>query len=391
MDRVASDHRVADEHVFHGMRVADRRHHAASQIRFAEVVGAGRSLDLVFDDRAAVDFQRTVGYVDPTAPPVSDLVHERWHAGQRRDEIPRNGSVLQGQGLGFANAATVGIDTAAIGEDPMDAVARDCGATDLRHLPRRLGATDRKDSTSRNSGRGEGVAADHAVIHVDDVRVDAASEDTRVSRPGRNRRVPPGVIVVERAVLEFGDSPDGNPGTAGARRELPIFVVRIRRRQLFGNAPTASDRHIDQDQVASDGQDPRRIRLAAGPGDGDAGGKGRGVDDDRLSSVERRAAVVPLEVADQVRYGTAWLFPHAHHLALEHGVRVPDDGQFDDAAIETLIEDDRLTTGRGGKRGAKRDHLLRWLRQVFETVDYDGFIVDLAAADGEHSHENARE
>ena len=72
-------------------------------------------------------------------------------------------------------------------------------------------------------------------------------------------------------------------------------------------------------------------------------------------------------------------------------MRVPDDGQFDDAAIETLIEDDRLTTGRGGKRGAKRDHLLRWLRQVFETVDYDGFIVDLTAANGEDSHENGRE
>jgi hypothetical protein len=94
------------------------------------------------------------------------------------------------------------------------------------------------------------------------------------------------VIVVELAVLELGDSPHGDPGAARASRELPIFVVRIRRRQLFGNAPAARDRHIDHAQVASDGQDPRRIRLAAGPGHGNAGGKGRGVDHDGFPTMD---------------------------------------------------------------------------------------------------------
>jgi hypothetical protein len=72
-------------------------------------------------------------------------------------------------------------------------------------------------------------------------------------------------------------------------------------------------------------------------------------------------------------------------------VRLPNDGQFDDAAVETLVEDDRLTAGRGCKRRAKGDHPLGRLRHVFETVDYDGFMVDRVTADGEESHENSRE
>jgi hypothetical protein len=193
------------------------------------------------------------------------------------------------------------------------------------------------------------------------------------------------MVVVELAVRESGDPPDGNPAATCASRQLSALIVWIGRRQFLGHAPAARDGHIRHGQVAIDGQHSRWIRFAAGPGQSNAGGKSRGVDDDAFSRVERRPSVVSVEVTQQVRHRSAWLFPDAHDLALQRRVLFADDGQLNGAAVEAWVEDDGLAAGRRGQGGTKRNRFLGRQLDVFETVDDDRFMVD-GAADNDHGH-----
>ena len=72
-------------------------------------------------------------------------------------------------------------------------------------------------------------------------------------------------------------------------------------------------------------------------------------------------------------------------------VLLADDRQFDGATVKTRVEDDGLATGGRRKRGTKRDRSLGWHLDVFETVDHDGFMVDVATDKEEGNKKNCKQ
>jgi len=380
VDRISGDDAVADDHGLDGVGVADGRCDAAGEIGPGQAVGAGHAVHLVLDHGRALQDEVAVRHVDAAAAPVARGQQEAGQAGRGLGEVPRDGAVDDLQRLGIADAAAVGVDAGAVGVEAADAIAGDRRALDGRGGSEEACPADGVDAAAGCPAAEDRIAADDAVAHLDDVGVDGAAEGAAVPR---RVEVAFDVVVVEPAVEEPGHAPDGERPAPG---QGPRLGVRITGRDVLGHAAAAGDRHAHEGEMAGDGQHAGVAGGASGPGEGDARRQSGGIEHDVLARVECRAAVVAVEVADEVGDRAAGLHAHAHDLALEDRVIFADDGQDEGGAVEARIEDDGLSVGRPGEGRAQGEGAGGRSHRVHEAIDDEGGrtrrIRRFAAADG---------
>ncbi len=345
------------------MRVADRRGDAAREVAPPKAVGPRAAPHGVLDDRDALQLHVAVGHVQSAAAPVPHGEQERRQARRRLGEVARDRRVGDAQGVALADAAAVRIDAAAVGEQPADGVAAHRRPIDRGQRPRVAGASDRIHAATGRAAAERGIPAHRAALHLDDVGIDRSAEGPAVAR---RVEVTLDVVVVEPAILQPGDSPDGH-GTA--TRERPRLIVGIHDREPLRHAAAAGDVHVDEGEIALDRQ--HACRRTAGPGERDSRREVGRVDHDVLPRDQCRAAVVAVEPADEVGDRAARLVPDTHHLALEPGVLVRDDRQGHRAAVEAAVEANGLPRRGGRQRGPQRHRAGRGGGRVEQAVDDD--------------------
>ena len=338
VNRVTDDNGLSDNHVFHGMRIADGRRDAAGHVRLVQLIGARSSEHLVLDDGAALNPHVAVGHVQSTTTPVADVqqIEQERRKYRRFDEIPRERAVVDMDFRGSSDATSIRIDAPAVGKKSGDAIFRDRRLTDRRNVNTRIAPTDGENAASGRAATVNRIAADNAVIHHHGVCVDAAAVGSAVT--GRIGIVTHRVIIVDGAVAQGRYAPDRNSRTSRKRRCLIVVRVLADICRNIKHAVAARDRHVRQPEIPGHRKDPRGVRTI--PVQRDAVFKIGRINDDVLVGEQRRSPVIPDEVADEK--GDVVRVVKAHHLTDECRVFFTDEQQIDRAAIEGLIEIDPL-------------------------------------------------
>jgi hypothetical protein len=79
-----------------------------------------------------------------------------------------------------ADAAAVRVHAGPVGEQATDAVAADRRLVDRRYRSHMPGATDGIDAAASGTAAKHRVAADHATLHVHQIRIDGATESAAI-------------------------------------------------------------------------------------------------------------------------------------------------------------------------------------------------------------------
>ena len=262
--RVPGDDGVADHQIFDRVGVADGGCDAAGEIGLVEIVRARDTVDLILDDRGCLQHEVAIRRVDAAASPIAHRKDEGREARCRLDEVLCDRAVVDFERLAIADAAAIRVDTATVGEEALDAVARDCGAVDRRARTRRVRSAHRVDASSRRACAEDGITAHDAIVHVDEIGIDPAAKGAAIAR---GIEIAFDVVVVDLAVDEPRQAPHRNTSTPS---QGPGLVVGIPRRDIVRQVHAAGHRDVPECQVAVDRQYTSRVLDAAHPCDRDA-------------------------------------------------------------------------------------------------------------------------